>query len=90
MRPDWDKIMYEIVFAKFTQNTGPRKELFRIGDKTLVEHTKNDSYWADGGDGSGRNQLGKTLMAIRDIVSEMYIQKKTRNISSSTESVSYE
>jgi len=24
-----------------------------------------DSYWGDGGDGSGKNQLGKTLMVVR-------------------------
>lgn len=72
MRDDWedvkDRIMYEVVLAKFTQNAGPRKELLRTGNKKLVEHTKNDSYWADGGDGSGRNQLGITLMAVRDII----------------------
>ncbi len=32
----------------------------------LVEHTKNDSYWGDGGDGSGRNQLGKLLVQLRN------------------------
>jgi len=30
-----------------------------------VEHTDNDSYWADGGDGSGRNMLGVLLMSVR-------------------------
>jgi predicted NAD-dependent protein-ADP-ribosyltransferase YbiA (DUF1768 family) len=32
----------------------------------LVEHATKDSYWADGGDGSGRNQLGITLMQVRN------------------------
>jgi predicted NAD-dependent protein-ADP-ribosyltransferase YbiA (DUF1768 family) len=32
----------------------------------IIEHTKNDNYWADGGDGSGKNMLGKILMEIRD------------------------
>ena len=32
----------------------------------LIEHTKNDSYWADGGDGSGLNKLGKILMKVRE------------------------
>jgi predicted NAD-dependent protein-ADP-ribosyltransferase YbiA (DUF1768 family) len=31
----------------------------------LVEHTSNDSYWADGGYGSGQNRLGFLLMKIR-------------------------
>ncbi len=30
------------------------------------QHTANDRYWGDGGDGSGRNQLGLTLMRVRD------------------------
>jgi hypothetical protein len=25
-----------------------------------------DSYWGDGGDGSGKNMLGKILMRVRD------------------------
>jgi len=36
------------------------------GDKILIEHTYKDSYWADGGDGSGQNWLGKILMIVRD------------------------
>ncbi|MFC2585604.1 MAG: NADAR domain-containing protein, partial [Corynebacterium matruchotii] len=40
--------------------------LLSTGDAYLIEHTKNDSYWADGGDGSGKNRLGEVLMAVRD------------------------
>jgi len=32
----------------------------------LVENTANDHYWGDGGDGSGKNMLGKILMQVRD------------------------
>ena len=39
--------------------------LLSTGDAKLVEHTENDSYWGDGGDGSGRNMLGQILMQIR-------------------------
>lgn len=35
------------------------------GDAKLVEHTENDDYWGDGGDGSGRNMLGQLLMKVR-------------------------
>jgi predicted NAD-dependent protein-ADP-ribosyltransferase YbiA (DUF1768 family) len=31
-----------------------------------VEHTKNDAYWGDGGDGIGKNRLGQILMAVRE------------------------
>lgn len=70
MRPDWelikDSIMEEAVLAKFTQHRDIRRILLQTGDAPLVEHTKSDSYWGDGGDGSGRNQLGKTLMRVRE------------------------
>ena len=69
LRKDWEKvkdnIMCEIVLAKFSQNKQQRTTLLYTGDSKLVEHTTNDSYWGDGGDGSGKNQLGKTLMKVR-------------------------
>jgi predicted NAD-dependent protein-ADP-ribosyltransferase YbiA (DUF1768 family) len=40
--------------------------LLSTGDRTLIEHTKNDSYWGDGENGTGINQLGITLMKVRD------------------------
>jgi len=65
LRHDWesvkDKIMRDAVLAKFTQHEGLRKLLLETGDSKLVEHTTNDSYWGDGGDGSGRNMLGIIL-----------------------------
>ena len=38
-----------------------RAILLGTGDALLVEHTSNDSYWGDGGDGSGQNRLGRLL-----------------------------
>ncbi len=35
------------------------------GDKILIEHTENDSYWGDGRNGQGKNRLGKLLMKLR-------------------------
>ncbi len=70
LRRDWesvkDAIMREAVLAKFTQHDDLRELLLSTGDATLVEHTENDSYWGDGGDGSGRNRLGRILMEVRD------------------------
>lgn len=69
LRRDWesvkDQVMYEVVKAKFEQHDDLRALLLSTGDEVLVEHTANDSYWGDGGDGSGRNQLGQTLMRVR-------------------------
>lgn len=70
LRPDWesvkDDIMREAVRAKFTQHKDLQKILLATGDAILVEHTVNDSYWGDGGDGSGKNMLGKILVEIRE------------------------
>lgn len=69
-RSDWDDVkdavMLEAVRAKFMQHSHLRALLLATGDAELVEHTVNDSYWGDAGDGSGRNQLGRTLMQVRD------------------------
>jgi ribA/ribD-fused uncharacterized protein len=70
LRKDWeevkDQIMLEALRAKFTQNQDLKEILLNTGDAILVEHTKNDSYWGDGGDGSGKNMLGQLLMQVRE------------------------
>ena len=67
---DWesvkDAIMHEALLAKFTQHADLRGILLATGEATIVEHTKNDAYWGDGGDGGGKNQLGRILMRVRD------------------------
>lgn len=70
LRRDWERVkvavMREAVEAKFRQHDELRALLLDTGDATLVEHTENDDFWGDGGDGSGRNELGRILMAVRD------------------------
>lgn len=70
LRRDWesikDDIMREAVRAKFRQHDDLRELLLGTEDAILVEHTANDSYWGDGGDGRGKNRLGRILMEIRD------------------------
>ena len=69
LRKDWEKVklgvMLECVRAKFTQNPELKKLLLSTGEAKLVEHTRNDRYWGDGGDGTGKNKLGITLMQVR-------------------------
>ena len=69
LRPDWEsvkeEIMREALRAKFTQHGDLRELLLGTGEAALVEHTKNDRYWGDGGDGSGLNRLGALLMELR-------------------------
>jgi hypothetical protein len=70
LRRDWeavkDDIMREAVRAKFTQHAGLQAILLSTGHAEIVEHTTNDSYWGDGGDGSGKNMLGRILMEARE------------------------
>jgi ribA/ribD-fused uncharacterized protein len=70
LRRDWETVkvavMREVVLAKFTQHDDIRQVLISTGDATIVEHTENDSYWGDGGDGSGTNMLGRILMEVRE------------------------
>lgn len=69
LRPDWesvkDEIMREAVLAKFQQHPSLRGMLLSTGDAEIIEHTKNDAYWGDGGDGTGLNMLGRILMDVR-------------------------
>ena len=70
LRADWesvkDAVMLDAVRAKFDQHDDARAALLKTGDALLVEHTENDRYWGDGGDGSGKNMLGQILMQVRD------------------------
>ena len=70
LRPDWeeikDEVMLQALRMKFSQNPEISKELLATGDDILIEHTRNDDYWADGGDGSGKNKLGLLLMQVRE------------------------
>ncbi len=70
LRPDWevikDDVMREALYAKFTQHPDLKEKLLATVNAKIVEHTTNDSYWGDGGDGSGKNMLGKLLMETRE------------------------
>ncbi|KAJ3436187.1 hypothetical protein M0812_18242 [Anaeramoeba flamelloides] len=59
------QVMKKCLYAKFQQNKQIKKILLSTGNKTLTEHTKNDHFWADGGDGTGENHLGRCLMELR-------------------------
>jgi ribA/ribD-fused uncharacterized protein len=69
LRRDWERVkenvMLDALRAKFTQHDDLKAILLGTGDAVLVEHTANDSYWGDGGDGSGKNRLGRLLMQLR-------------------------
>lgn len=63
-----DDVMWEVLNAKFSQNKDLMDLLKTTGGAYLMEHNQaaRDDYWSDNHDGSGKNMLGKMLMAIRD------------------------
>jgi ribA/ribD-fused uncharacterized protein len=69
LRPDWelvrDEIMLRAVRAKFAQHADLAALLLSTGDALIVERSRRDRYWGNGGDGSGANKLGLILMSVR-------------------------
>ena len=71
-RKDWEEVklnvMRKALLAKFIQHPELRDKLIKTGNRDLIEHSPYDSFWGDGGDGSGKNWLGRLLMEVRDNV----------------------
>lgn len=69
IRSDWEyqkvEVMRKALLAKFSQHPDILAILNSTNSAAIVEHTKDDSFWGDGGDGSGQNMLGKLLMEVR-------------------------
>lgn len=74
LRKDWESVknnvMKKALLAKFNQHEDLKILLLSTGDAKLVEHTENDAYWGDGGDGQGKNYLGILLMQVREEISQ--------------------
>lgn len=68
---DWekicDRIMLHILKCKFDQYPELKERLLSTCLRPIVYHTRTDNFWGNGGDGSGANQLGKSLMKLREI-----------------------
>ncbi len=68
-REDWDTYkdiaMEKAVRAKFAQHEELKVLLKATGTSFIYEHTKNDCYWGDCGDRTGKNKLGLLLMQLR-------------------------
>ena len=70
LRSDWervkDEIMLRAVLCKFQIHLDIQAILLDTGDEEIVENAPADYYWGCGKDGTGKNQLGLTLMQVRD------------------------
>jgi len=69
-RKDWDVVrhvyMEKALLDKYQRHEELRELLLSTGDSFIYEHTKNDCYWGDCGDRSGKNHLGLLLMKVRN------------------------
>ncbi|CAG8458045.1 90_t:CDS:2 [Ambispora gerdemannii] len=88
LRSDWESIKESVMMvalrAKFTQHPRLHRLLLSTGDKKIIEHTKNDRYWGDGGGpGQGKNRLGILLMELRNLMRNGGINVKNRTESTS-------
>ncbi|KAI0250419.1 hypothetical protein BJV78DRAFT_559242 [Lactifluus subvellereus] len=68
-RQDWENValitMDEVLYLKFRQHGALRTLLFNTYPMELVYSEFNDPFWGDCGGGGG-NELGKSLMRVRD------------------------
>lgn len=72
---NWDEIkvgiMEDIVRAKCEQNPYVKEKLMATLDEPIVEDSPKDDFWGWGEDHTGRNELGKIWMRLReDLTSE--------------------
>lgn len=71
IRSDWDlvkiPIMTELQVLKFESNPDLMEKLLETKGRKIIEgNTWGDTFWGECPIGTGRNELGKIIMAIRD------------------------
>jgi ribA/ribD-fused uncharacterized protein len=70
LRDDWDDVkiplMHHVLKLKIEQHQEIKNNLLNTYLRPLIEHTKTDLFWGDGGDGTGKNHFGKLLSKIRN------------------------
>ena len=92
-RSDWEKVreelMYKILKLKFSQYSYLRQVLMATGLSYIIQRTRGDRIWGDGGNGRGLNLLGKLLTRLRtqyyresiaDVSKETLSLEKTKEI----------
>ena len=78
LRADWEEVkeevMYDALYAKFTQNPDLAKLLTLTGNADIIENAPGDAYWGCGKDGTGKNRLGELLMYLRGELQREYLK----------------
>lgn len=69
IKADWDEIKNDIMIVgvqkKFDTHENLKELLLSTGDNLIIENSPYDNYWGIGSTGDGLNQLGTTLMRVR-------------------------
>lgn len=80
VRADWMQTnveaMDKVLAVKFGTNETLKQLLVDTKDATLVERSPFDAFWGDGADGTGRNELGKALMRLREKLASNDVEKR--------------
>lgn len=80
LRDDWEKVKNEIMFTalirKF-EDPALRNLLLSTEEEELIEDSPFDYYWGCGEKGTGKNVLGKQLMALRTIIKKQKLYEKS-------------
>lgn len=58
--------MESVLYMKMEQHESVKRLLLDTGHAQLVFGDHTDSWWGDGDDGNGSNEMGKALMRVRD------------------------
>jgi predicted NAD-dependent protein-ADP-ribosyltransferase YbiA (DUF1768 family) len=74
IRSDWNEIKISVMTYLNEQKYDNNPELMELlmstkGQKIIEGNTWGDTFWGQSPIGTGRNELGKILMAIRDNIS---------------------
>ncbi len=83
IRADWEQvknqIMREAVLTKFLTHLDIQAVLLSTGEHYIVENSPTDAYWGCGSDRKGQNQLGRTLMSVRQEIHFLLAQTRLRS-----------
>jgi diaminohydroxyphosphoribosylaminopyrimidine deaminase/5-amino-6-(5-phosphoribosylamino)uracil reductase len=58
--------MDQAQYAKFSQYPDIRAELIGTGNAEIINGDQTDTFWGVGVDGHGQNQMGQSLMRVRE------------------------
>jgi len=59
-------VMEQIFRAKLDQHEDVKRALVESGDSIILKNHQLDYFWGTGADGTGRNEMGKLWMKLRE------------------------